>query len=93
MTWCILSLDRSTVASSHGDHTIKVFSLRTGKLLTTLSGHSRTAWCLSYHPSLSSIIASGSLAGEIRVWDLNVTLFFYSSCATDYLCLIRGDFI
>ena len=60
------------MASSHGDHTIKIFSLKTGKLIKSLHGHSRTAWCLSYHPILSNIVASGSLAGEIRVWDLNV---------------------
>ena len=33
-------------------------------------GHPRTPWCLAFHPSLHNILASGCLAGEVRVWDL-----------------------
>ena len=67
---------RSKVASTHGDHTVKVFDIRTGRLLNSLEGHKRTAWCASFHPYLDNIIASGCLSGQIRVWDLHVS--FYS---------------
>ena len=67
------SLPSSKVATSHGDHTIKVFEVKTGKCVASLKGHSRTAWTLCYHPYHNNIIASGSLDGEIKIWDLLVS--------------------
>lgn len=58
------------VASTHGDHRIYICDLTTGKFLYTLEGHSKTPWCLAWHPSNEEILASGCLAGEVRVWDL-----------------------
>lgn len=38
--------------------------------LSLSDGHPRTPWCLAFHPSLTNILASGCLAGQVRVWDL-----------------------
>lgn len=64
------SPDGRRVASTHGDHLIYICDLNTGKLLDTLEGHPKTPWCLAWHPSNREILASGCLAGEVRVWDL-----------------------
>lgn len=75
----VLVLFSSKIATSHGDHTIKVFEVKTGKRLASLVGHSRTAWTLCYHPYHNNIIASGSLDGEIKVWDLLVSYIKWST--------------
>ncbi|OWF43913.1 Activating molecule in BECN1-regulated autophagy protein 1 [Mizuhopecten yessoensis] len=64
------SPDGTKVASTHGDHTVRVTELSTGKCTHILSGHPRTPWCLAFHPSSDQILASGCLAGEVRIWDL-----------------------
>ena len=38
------SHDSRTMASTHGDHTVKITCFSTGRLLTTLEGHPRTPW-------------------------------------------------
>ncbi|XP_037509981.2 activating molecule in BECN1-regulated autophagy protein 1A-like isoform X1 [Rhipicephalus sanguineus] len=67
------SPDCTKVASTHGDHRIHVCEVATGKLAHTLEGHPRTPWCLAFHPSSNHILASGCLAGQVRVWDLRVS--------------------
>ncbi|KAK3583922.1 hypothetical protein CHS0354_033705 [Potamilus streckersoni] len=64
------SPDGTKVASTHGDHTVRVTDLATGHCIRTLKGHPRTPWCLAFHPSSSHILASGCLGGEVRIWDL-----------------------
>lgn len=64
------SPDGTKVASTHGDHSVRVTEISTGKCLHTLHGHPRTPWCLAYHPSYSNILASGCLGGQVRIWDL-----------------------
>ena len=63
---------RKRIASTHGDHTIRITSVETGKCSHVLEGHPRTPWCTAFHPSSSDILASGCLAGEVRIWDLKV---------------------
>ena len=58
------------VASSHGDHTVKVFALHSNKLHRNLRGHPRTPWTVRYHPTDSNIVASGCLGGQVRVWNV-----------------------
>lgn len=65
------SPDGRKVASTHGDHCIYICDLNTGKRLCTLVGHPKTPWCLAWHPTNKDILASGCLAGEVRVWDLS----------------------
>lgn len=59
------------MASTHGDHKIYISEVRTGRVVQTLEGHPRTPWCLAFHPTLKNMVASGCLAGEVRVWDLH----------------------
>lgn len=65
------SSDCSKVASTHGDHHIYISETHTGKHLQRLEGHPRTPWCITFHPISNDILASGCLAGEVRVWDLH----------------------
>ncbi|XP_022083622.1 LOW QUALITY PROTEIN: activating molecule in BECN1-regulated autophagy protein 1-like [Acanthaster planci] len=64
------SHDHKLVASSHGNHNINISRLTTGEHVQTLTGHPRSPWCVTFHPSSNEILASGCLGGEVRVWDL-----------------------
>jgi len=63
------SPDSQTMASTHGDHSVKITSCNTGKIIQTLDGHPRTPWTVKYHPTNSDIIASGCLGQQVRVWN------------------------
>lgn len=61
--------DGSLLASTHGDHTVKITSCHTGTLSRVLTGHRRTPWVVRFHPRDATLLASGSLDHEVRVWD------------------------
>lgn len=63
------SPDGKTLASTHGDHTVKIIDCRTGSCLKVLSGHRRTPWVVRFHPLFPDLLASGSLDHEVRLWD------------------------
>ncbi|KAL3804349.1 hypothetical protein HJC23_011277 [Cyclotella cryptica] len=65
------SPDGRTLASTHGDHTVKITCAHTGNLIRTLEGHPRTPWTVKYHPTNHRIVASGCLGFQVRVWDWN----------------------
>jgi len=65
------SPDGRTVASTHGDHTVKISCCNTGALIRSLEGHPRTPWTVKYHPTKSNIVASGCLGHQVRIWDWN----------------------
>ena len=67
----VFSPDKETVASTHGDHNVYVSKVSNGECLRVLRGHPRTPWCVAYHPTRRGLLASGCLAGNVRVWDLN----------------------
>ncbi|XP_021806068.1 uncharacterized protein LOC110750104 isoform X1 [Prunus avium] len=67
------SPDGRKLASTHGDHTVKIIDCQTGSCLKVLSGHRRTPWVVRFHPLHPEIIASGSLDHEVRLWDLNTS--------------------
>eukprot|EP00592_Proboscia_alata_P008706 CAMPEP_0194358580 /NCGR_PEP_ID=MMETSP0174-20130528/5727_1 /TAXON_ID=216777 /ORGANISM="Proboscia alata, Strain PI-D3" /LENGTH=792 /DNA_ID=CAMNT_0039128923 /DNA_START=48 /DNA_END=2423 /DNA_ORIENTATION=- len=58
------------LASTHGDHSVKLSCCYTGKLLQTLWGHPRTPWTVKFHPTDDNIVASGCLGYQVRVWDV-----------------------
>ncbi|XP_076444431.1 uncharacterized protein LOC143282658 isoform X2 [Babylonia areolata] len=62
--------ERTKIASTHGDHTVRVTVVATGKCTHILTGHPRTPWCIAFHPSHNDILASGCLGGQVRIWDL-----------------------
>ncbi|KAL5792657.1 hypothetical protein ACOSP7_001251 [Xanthoceras sorbifolium] len=67
------SPDGRTLASTHGDHTVKIIDCQTGNCLKVLTGHRRTPWVVRFHPLRPEILASGSLDHEVRLWDANTS--------------------
>eukprot|EP00598_Pedospumella_elongata_P002972 CAMPEP_0184985292 /NCGR_PEP_ID=MMETSP1098-20130426/14038_1 /TAXON_ID=89044 /ORGANISM="Spumella elongata, Strain CCAP 955/1" /LENGTH=821 /DNA_ID=CAMNT_0027509371 /DNA_START=100 /DNA_END=2565 /DNA_ORIENTATION=+ len=65
-----MSCDGQTFATTHGDHTVKVFDFISGEQIRMFSGHPRTPWTIKYHPTDPNIIASGCLGYEVRVWHI-----------------------
>lgn len=81
------STDGRVLASTHGDHTVKIIDWQTGKCLNVLLGHHRTPWVVRFHPQRSDILASGSLDCEVRLWDAKTSrctaeLVFYRPVAS-----------
>ncbi|KAG2302338.1 hypothetical protein Bca52824_030989 [Brassica carinata] len=67
------SSDGKTLASTHGDHTVKITDFQTGNCLKVLSGHLRTPWVVRFHPLHSEIVASGSLDQNVRLWNVTTS--------------------
>ncbi|CAI9300753.1 unnamed protein product [Lactuca saligna] len=67
------SSDGKILASTHGDHTVKIIDCQTGKCLKVMSGHRRTPWVVRFHPLRPEILASGSLDHEVRLWNANTS--------------------
>jgi len=65
------SPDGRSMASTHGDHSVKITCCHTGAFVRKLRGHPRTPWTVKYHPVRSNIVASGCLGFQVRVWDWN----------------------
>ncbi|KAJ8413118.1 hypothetical protein AAFF_G00107000 [Aldrovandia affinis] len=65
------SPDRTLMASTHVNHNIYITEVKTGKCLHSLVGHRRTPWCVTFHPTILGLVASGCLDGEVRIWDLH----------------------
>lgn len=66
-------LPRTLMASTHVNHNIYITEVKTGKCVHSLVGHRRTPWCVTFHPTIPGLIASGCLDGEVRIWDLHVS--------------------
>ncbi|KAJ1404832.1 hypothetical protein B484DRAFT_424073 [Ochromonadaceae sp. CCMP2298] len=65
-----ISCDGRTFATTHGDHTVKVFTFLTGQEIRVFRGHPRTPWTIKYHPLKPNLVASGCLGFQVR--DLEV---------------------
>ncbi|MBN3292029.1 AMRA1 protein, partial [Polypterus senegalus] len=65
------SPDRALLASTHVNHNIYITEVKTGKCIHSLVGHRRTPWCVTFHPTIPGLVASGCLDGEVRIWDLH----------------------
>ena len=65
------SPDGKTLASTHGDHTVKISCCYSGRHIRSLVGHPRTPWTVKFHPKDSNICASGCIGYQVRVWDIN----------------------
>lgn len=75
-THFVLWFSRTLLASTHVNHNIYITEVKTGKCVHSLIGHRRTPWCVTFHPTISGLIASGCLDGEVRIWDLHVSISF-----------------
>lgn len=56
-------------AGTNSPFTIYIWSLRTGKLLDTLTGHEGPISCLKFN-NRGTVLASGSWDHTVRTWDL-----------------------
>lgn len=65
------SADGEYFASTHGDHTVKVFRCATWTVECVLTGHERTPWTVKFHPHNNRLLASGSLDQTVRIWDVS----------------------
>lgn len=79
---------RTLMASTHVNHNIYITEVKTGKCLHSLVGHRRTPWCVTFHPTIPGLVASGCLDGEVRIWDLHVSAPLWSVETQ----LLRTDF-
>ncbi|KAG7255916.1 hypothetical protein CRUP_028390 [Coryphaenoides rupestris] len=81
LTWRVAACRRAALhlhvslwtlmASTHVNHNIYITEVKTGKCLHSLVGHRRTPWCVTFHPTIPGLVASGCLDGEVRIWDLH----------------------
>lgn len=66
-----ISNDGELFASTHGDHSVKVFRCATWQLVCQLRGHERTPWTVKFHPHCRQLLASGSLDQTVRLWHVD----------------------
>jgi WD40 repeat protein len=70
-----ISCNGRTVATTHGDHTVKVFIFSSGQQIRSFRGHPRTPWTVKYHPSNPNIVASGCLGFEVSFMIIILNLY------------------
>jgi WD40 repeat protein len=63
------SPDGGTLASGSHDNTVKLWDVKDGELLGTLSGHSDWVSCVAFSPD-GGILASGSTDNTVKLWDV-----------------------
>ena len=86
-TWCYTEQDDPLLAIAGESGHVQVIKSMTGELLYTLVGHGvGTVNDLATHPLYPWIIASASIDGSIRIWDLRRT----SDKATSTCIVICG---
>ena len=64
------SPDGKTLASGSSDTSIRLWDVRTGKVLRTLAGHTGSVYSVDFSPDGKKIV-SGSQDASIQVWDVN----------------------
>jgi WD40 repeat protein len=69
MTSLAFSADAKWLACACEDGSVRVWNMEEQVLVRSLHGHIAPAWCVAFHPQLP-ILASGSLDGTIKVWDV-----------------------
>jgi WD40 repeat protein/serine/threonine protein kinase len=62
--------DNAQLAAACGDNTVKVWDIRTRKVVKTLSGHEAYVYSVAFRPPGGRYLASASADRTIRVWDL-----------------------
>jgi WD40 repeat protein len=62
------SPDSAILASGGKDQTIRLWDVRTGRLLQSIKGHNRRVWTLAWPPNGETLV-SGSDDQTIRFWD------------------------
>jgi WD40 repeat protein/tRNA A-37 threonylcarbamoyl transferase component Bud32 len=62
--------DGKWIAAACGDGTVKVWDLKTGKVVRTLRGHTARVFSVAFRPPDGRYLASMSADRTLRVWDL-----------------------
>ncbi|GFU04436.1 activating molecule in BECN1-regulated autophagy protein 1 [Trichonephila clavipes] len=70
-----MEIDRKFVATCHADSNIWITEISTGRCIRQYTGHTTAPWCLKFHPSSNSTLASGDYGGELRIWNNDVFHF------------------
>ena len=66
------SIDGLMYASTHGDHTVKVFRFANNQCIRVFEGHPRTPWTVKFNPNNSDIVASGCLGCQVSVFEVSL---------------------
>ena len=64
------SSDSRTLVSSSGDKTVRLWDVKTGKPLKTLTGHTSNFKHVSFSPNNHILASIGRYKDEIRLWDV-----------------------
>src|SRR5205823_752438 len=62
--------DGEQIATAGGDGTVKVWDVRSGKVIQTLPGHRRYVFSVAFRPPDGRYLASAGADRTIRLWDL-----------------------
>lgn len=69
-TWdAVFDPTAKLVATAHGDNTVKLFEVDTGRLLRTLTGHRDIVRGVAFNPR-GDVLATASWDDTIRLWDV-----------------------
>ena len=71
------SPDGTCVASCSNDKKIKIFDIRSGRIIQHYDAHSAPITSLSYHPS-GKYLVSSSLDSTIKIWDIFNSQILYT---------------
>ena len=92
-----ISADGETVASASRDNIIGLWSVESGRAVSTIRGHSDGVWCVDFSPEVRRL-ASGGGDHVVRIWDtkdLAATheLFGHQSTVHDVKFSSDGTFV
>ncbi|KAF3231314.1 WD repeat domain [Orbilia oligospora] len=63
------SPDSKTLATGSDDKTIRLWELKSGRMIRILKGHHNYVYCLNFNPQ-GNMIVSGSYDEAVRIWDI-----------------------